>query len=84
MVDEILSAVRQVIRAELGVRADIDADTDLIDDLQLDSLALLTLTVALENRFQVCLEPGPDGSLSRISDVVAQLAAARCGGGAAQ
>jgi acyl carrier protein len=81
MVDEILSAVREVIRRELDVRADIGADTDLIDDLHLDSLSLLTLTVALENRFEVCLEPGPDGSLSRISDVVAQLARARRSGG---
>jgi len=74
MEDAILAAVREVIRTELGVRAAIGSDTDLVDDLGLDSLALLTLTVALENRFEVCLEPGADGSLSRVGDVVAQLA----------
>ena len=71
---DILQAVRDVIRDELGVHSAIGSHTDLIDDLHLDSLALLTLTVALENRFEVCLEPGPDGQLSRVSDVVKQLA----------
>jgi acyl carrier protein len=74
MESDILQTVRDLIRDELGVRCAIGSDTDLIDDLHLDSMALLTLTVALENRFEVCLEPGPDGRLSRVSDVVAQLA----------
>jgi acyl carrier protein len=73
---EILRAVRDVIRGELDVRAAIGSHTDLVDDLHLDSLALLTLTVALENRFEVCLEPDADAGLTRVSDVVAQLAKA--------
>jgi acyl carrier protein len=83
MEETILSVLREVIRDELDVRAEISRDTDLIDDLHLDSLALLTLTVALENRFEVCLEAGADGPPSRVSDVVAQLAqATRAPGGA--
>jgi acyl carrier protein len=52
-----------------------------VDQLGLDSLALLSLTVALENHFEVCLEPDEDEPLVCVGDVVRLLARARADAG---
>lgn len=74
---EILEGVRAAIADEVGARAcgAVGFDSDLVSDLALDSLGLLTLTVALENRFEVCLED-PDESLTRVGVIVDRIAAA--------
>ena len=69
----VLDAVREVVRGELGIQEPVELVTDLVDDLGLDSLALLTLTVSLENRFEVCLEFDA-GVVTSVGDVVDFLA----------
>lgn len=53
--DEVLAEIARVVRSDLGLEAAVASGTDLVGDLQLDSVGLLTLVVALEDRYRVAL-----------------------------
>ena len=42
----------------------------LVEDLELDSLRLLTLAVEVENRFRVAFEPEDDEEIVTVGDLV--------------
>jgi acyl carrier protein len=67
---QILDGVREVIRDELRWEVPVAPSTNLVRDLQLDSLRQLTLVVELENRFQVRLDAGDEEELETLADVV--------------
>ncbi len=67
---DVLEGVRRVLRDQLSVNRTVELDTDLGRDLQLDSLAQLTLVVELENHFRICFEPGDDAGVASIGDLV--------------
>ncbi|MFQ5698970.1 MAG: phosphopantetheine-binding protein [Myxococcota bacterium] len=67
---EILDRVRRTIRAELECDLAVDEASELLDDLQLDSLQRLTLSVALENDFEICFDPDEEQELVTVGDVV--------------
>ncbi|MHB8417024.1 MAG: acyl carrier protein [Myxococcales bacterium] len=54
---EAADVLRQIERVagELGLPRPLDPDADLQRDLALDSVALLTLVVSLEDRFRIVL-----------------------------
>jgi len=68
--DDILGGVREVLRAHCEVDRPVDASTEIAADLELDSLKQLTLVVELENRFEICFEPGDEQGVVTIGDVV--------------
>lgn len=73
---EILAGIAEVARLELGVEAgEVRPDARLVEDLGFDSLRLLTLAAAVENRFQVALTPEDDERISTIGDLAAVLEA---------
>ena len=45
--DEVLAEIRRVLRDELGLDRDPRPEDDLVTDLQLDSVGLVTLIVGL-------------------------------------
>lgn len=70
---EIRGVVCEVLSAETGREGPFEPETHLVDQLGLDSLGLLSITVELENRFELCLEPEEDEPLLRVGDVVGLL-----------
>jgi acyl carrier protein len=74
---EILAAIADVARTHLGWTGPLDPGLRLIEDLQLDSIRLLTLTVEIENRFRVRLDEAEDAALETVGDLVAVVAAKR-------
>lgn len=52
---EVEAEIARVLRDELGWDRPVEPGLDLAQDLQLDSVTLLTLVVELENRFRVAL-----------------------------
>jgi acyl carrier protein len=52
---DVLAVVRRVALEELAFKREIDLGDDLIGDLELDSLALITLAVAVEDHFAIAL-----------------------------
>lgn len=72
--DQILGIVSELAERHLGCTGPITPDMDLVDDLHLDSLKLLTLAVQVENRFEVCFEPEEEAKIRSIADLVSMIA----------
>ena len=68
--NQILDRIRYVARERLEVSAFFDLDTNLLRDLQLDSLKQLSLVVELENEFEICFEPEDEAGLETVGNVV--------------
>jgi len=76
---EVATEIARVLRDELGLSREVKPGDDLVSDLQLDSVGLLTLVVGLEDRFRVALAE-EDASRVRTVAELAALVAPRAGG----
>ena len=70
---EILCTVRDLARRHLDWSGPVRPEMDLVEDLQLDSLKLLTLAVQVENHFQICLDPADEAKIRRVADLVSAI-----------
>lgn len=68
--DEVLRGIEEVAREHLDRPGALTIEMDLIDDLELDSLQLLTLAVEVENRFRVCLDQEDEAAIRTVGDLV--------------
>ena len=68
--EEILRGVERVAHDHLDRPGELRPEMDLIDDLELDSLLLLTLAIEVENRFRICLEEEDEMAIRTVSDLV--------------
>lgn len=74
---EIVAAIAAVAREHLpDVRMDdpVDPSLRLVEDLELDSISLLTLAVEVENHFHVALEPDDEAAIATVGDLAAAVA----------
>ena len=72
---EICVGIVAVLRNKLHVQAPLGEETDILRDLQLDSVQVLTLVVELENHFRLCFEAGDEAGLTTIGDIATRIAA---------
>lgn len=68
--EEILQSVEAVAHEHLNRTGELRQEMDLIEDLELDSLLLLTLAVEVENRFRICLEDEDEAAIRTVGDLV--------------
>lgn len=74
---QIVDAIAAVAREHLPeVRLDdpVDPTLRLVEDLELDSISLLTLAVEVENHFRVALEPEDEATIVTVGDLAAVVA----------
>jgi len=76
---EALAVIGRVLRDELGVEREVRAEDDLLADLQLDSVGVLTLVVGLEDHFRIALAEQDAAEVRTVGDL-ASLVAARAEG----
>jgi acyl carrier protein len=69
--DEVLGEIGRVLHEELGMACAPRPEDDLVSDLQLDSVGLLTLVVGLEDRFQIALREEDAAAVRTVSDLAA-------------
>lgn len=67
--EDVLEEIRRVCREELELEREIQLDDELVGDLELDSMGLIVVAVAVENRFRVKLDEGDAEQLRRVRDV---------------
>ena len=67
---EILRQLESMVREKLEWRGELRGDMRLVEDLELDSLQLMTLAVETENRFRIILDPDEEASIERVEDLV--------------
>jgi acyl carrier protein len=75
---EVLDEIRRVLREELAMQREPRPEDDLVTDLQLDSVGLLTLVVGLEDRFRIVLSEEDAAGVRTVSDLCALVERRRC------
>lgn len=70
---DILAGVRAVAREHLGHQGPLEPRMRLVEDLELDSIRLLTLAVEVENRFRVRLDEADEAGIETVGDLVAAV-----------
>lgn len=68
---EIWQLVTTTLQQQFKVTAELRPDTRLKADLGLDSMALLTLVVAAEDHFKICLNEDPEAPPTTLGEFVA-------------
>jgi acyl carrier protein len=66
---EVIAEIRRVLSQELDVTALAEPSSDLVQDLQLDSVALITLAVSLEDKFRVKLSEADASTVRTVEDL---------------
>ncbi len=67
---DVLDAIREILRKDLQRTEPIGLETDLLSELQLGSIELLTLAIGLENQFEICLEPEDEAHLTNVAALI--------------
>jgi len=67
---EILRGIEALAREHLDRQEQLEPGMDLVEDLELDSLLLLTLAVEVENRFRICLSQDDEASIRTVGDLI--------------
>lgn len=67
---EILEAITSVARDKLDLERELKVDMRLVEDLELDSIRLLTLAMEIEDRFEICLDEDDEESIVTVADLV--------------
>ena len=72
--DQALDEIRRVVADELALPRRPAPQDDLLLDLHLDSVGLLTLVVALEDRFRIKLGEEDAAAVRTVADLAALVA----------
>jgi acyl carrier protein len=72
--DAVLGEVRRVLTEEVGHPGPIEPAHDLLRDLALDSIGVITLVTGLENRFRVILTEEDALNVKTVSQLVTLVA----------
>jgi len=67
----IIDGIAEVARTHLGWKGELNSETRLIEDLELDSLKSLTLALEVENHFRVCLDG--EAAIVTVGDLVRMI-----------
>ena len=76
---EVVAEIQRIARNELELEREVRPEDDLLADLQLDSMSLTVLAVALEDKYRVKLDD-PETLSMRTVGQLAELIARRTGG----
>ena len=68
--DEILQRIAEVARDKLDYEGELDRGMRLVEDLQLDSIRLMTLAMEVEDRFRVCLDEEDEEGIVTVDDLI--------------
>ncbi|MEL7059768.1 MAG: acyl carrier protein [Acidobacteriota bacterium] len=68
--EEIQAAIAEDVREELDWEGEVHDAVRLIEDLQLDSIKLLSLAMRIEDRFRIALDETDEQALVTIGDLV--------------
>ena len=65
-----LEGLALVARQHLGWKGKLRPEMHLVEDLELDSLRLLTLAIEVENHFQIHLSEEDEAGIETVGDLV--------------
>ncbi len=68
---EVIDALTSLLHNEVDAKAVVRPESDLLRDLRLDSLTLMTLVVGLEDRFRVTLSEEDSEGIRTVGELAA-------------
>lgn len=68
---DVLAGIAEVARRHLGWEGRLAPELRLVEDLELDSLKMLTLALEVENHFRVRLDP--EAGIETVGELVAAI-----------
>ena len=68
--DEILQRIAEVARDKLDYEGELSREMRLVEDLELDSIRLMTLAMEVEDRFEICLDEEDEEGIVTVADLV--------------
>ena len=68
---EILASLAKIARRKLDHPGDLEPGMRLVEDLELDSIRLLTLATEVEDHFRICLDEDDEAGIVTVDDLVA-------------
>jgi acyl carrier protein len=75
---EILSALAEIVNEETGLAADaVQLDRSFTDDLDIDSLSMMTIVVNAEEKFNVRIPDDDVKNLRTVGDAVSYIQSAQ-------
>lgn len=66
---EILQALAEMVKNKLGWTGELRPELRLVEDLELDSIQLLTLAMEVEDHFRVCLDEDDEAAIATVGDL---------------
>lgn len=73
MSGEVLAAVARLARDKLGYDGELEPAMRLVEDLELDSIRLMTLAMEVEDHFRICLDEDDEAAIVTVADLVAVI-----------
>jgi acyl carrier protein len=70
---DVLEVIREIASRELQMDREVLPSHELIRDLELDSVTLVTMLASIENRFRVQLPPADTGSIQTVQHIMDQV-----------
>jgi acyl carrier protein len=75
---EILAGLAEIVNEETGIAADtVTADKSFVDDLDIDSLAMMTIVALAEEKFEVTIPDDEVKNLGTVGQAVAYIVGAQ-------
>ena len=68
---DFLGAVAELARDKLGYDGELSPGMRLVEDLELDSIRLMTLAMEVEDHFRICLDEDDEAAIVTVADLVA-------------
>jgi acyl carrier protein len=68
-----LATLADLARRKLGFTGELRPDSRLVEDLELDSLRLLTLAMAVEDHFRIALTEDDEAGIVTVGDLLATI-----------
>ncbi|MGO2053213.1 acyl carrier protein [Arthrobacter sp. MYb211] len=76
--EEILAGLAEIVNAETGLDvADVQLDKSFTEDLDIDSISMMTIVVEAEDKFEVKIPDEEVKNLKTVGDAVSFIAAAQ-------
>ncbi len=67
---EILQGIAAAARKELAYHGPLHRESRLVEDLQLDSIRLLSLAMAVEDHFEISLDADDEAGIAKVGDLM--------------
>jgi acyl carrier protein len=73
--EDVVAVIDRVLRDEVGLQRAVRPEDNLLTDLQLDSVGLLTLVVGLEDHYRIALAEQDAAAVQTVGDLASLVAA---------